>query len=380
MGRNRVVFVSAAVLLIGVGVYYSGNFFGRTSTTAPDAKASTARVRTVPVVAATVQRQAVDVNLNVIGTAQAYASVAVRSRVDGQLLNVHFREGQAVRKGDKLITIDSRPYEAQLRQAEANLARDRAQLVRAKADLERYTDLMRREFSSKQKFDEATANAAALEATVRADVAAVDSARLQLDYTSILSPIDARAGSLLINTGNLVKANDTNAIVVLNQIRPIYVSFSVAEQYLPEVRRQMAAGVLKVSVVVPSEPDRPEHGIVTFINNTVDPASGTIMLKATVENAEDRLLPGQFVNVVLTRSTLPDALVLPSQAIQNAQEGTYVFVIKPDLSVEYRRVVVGPSSDGRTVIREGVGEGERVVTEGQLRLAAGRQVEIKPGT
>jgi multidrug efflux system membrane fusion protein len=301
----------------------------------------------------------------------------VKSRVDGQIVGVHFQDGQYVRKGDRLFTIDARSYEAQLRQVTANLARDRAQQTRAKEDLDRQTDLMKREFSSRQKFDEARANAAAFEATVRAGEAAVEMARLQLEYTSIFSPIDGRTGSVLINSGNLVKANDSAAMVVINQTRPIYVSFFVAEKYLPEIRRRMAEGELRVSAAIPVEPDKPETGKVTFLNNSVDQTTGTIQLRATFENDGERLVPGQFVNVALIMSRLPSAIVVPSQAVQNNQDGPYVFVVKPDQTVEQRPVVLGPTTDDVSVVTQGLSEGERVVTEGQLRLISGSKVEVR---
>jgi multidrug efflux system membrane fusion protein len=333
--------------------------------------------RPAPVVTALAASRPFDVELRVIGTVQAYSTVAVKSRVDGQVMAAHFQDGQFVKKGDRLFSIDPRGYEALLRQVTANLARDRAQLTRAKEDFDRQTDLMRKEFSSRQKFEEAKANAAALEATVRAGEAAVEMARLQLEYTSILSPIEGRTGSVLIDVGNLVKANDSNAMVVINQTRPIYVTFHVAEKHLPEIRRRMAEGELVVSAAIPAEPDKPERGRVTFLNNAVDQATGTIQLKATFENGNDRLVPGQFVNATLVMSRLPQAIVVPSQAVQNSQDGPYVFVVKPDLTVEQRMIVVGPASDDVTVVSQGLNAGERVVTEGQLRVISGAKVEIR---
>jgi len=330
-----------------------------------------------PVAVATAQQQPFAINLNTIGSVQAYATVAVKSRVDGQLVSAHFQDGQTVKRGDRLFSIDSRPFEASLRQAEATLARDRAQLVKTGEDLKRYGELVQKEYSSRQKYEEAKANYAAAEATVRADEAMVENARLNLEYTQILSPIDGRTGSMMINTGNLVKANDANPIVVINQTHPIYVQFAVAEKYLPEIRRRMAEGPLAVSATIPAEPDKPEKGTVSFINNTVDMQSGTILLKATYENANDRLTPGQFVNVTLTLSVIPDAVVIPSQAVQTNLDGNYVFVVKPDMLVDQRLVTVGPAGDGRTVIAKGLNAGERVVTEGQLRLFAGARVDIR---
>ena len=373
MRGNRWYFIGIAVIALAAVAYSVQRSNGQP-------KQADAPVRgrgAAPVVVATAQQQPFAINLNVIGSVQAYATVAIKSRVDGQLVSAHFQDGQTVKKGDRLFSIDSRPFEASLRQSEAALARDRAQMVKTGEDLKRYGELLQKEYSSRQKYEEAKANYAAAEATVRANEAMVENARLNLEYTQILSPIDGRTGSMMINTGNLVKANDANPIVVINQTHPIYVQFSVAEKYLPEIRRRMLEGPLAVSAVIPAEPDKPEKGAVTFINNAVDMQSGTILLKATYENANDRLTPGQFVNVTLTLSTIPDAVVIPSQAVQTNLDGNYVFVVKPDMVVDQRPVTVGPASDGQTVIAKGLNAGERVVTEGQLRLFAGARVDIR---
>jgi multidrug efflux system membrane fusion protein len=330
-----------------------------------------------PVVVAEASRRTVPVRLSTIGTAQARSTVSIKSRVDGQLLEAHFQEGQTVRQGDLLFRIDPRPFAAQLRQAEANLARDRAQLERVRADLKRYGELAEKGYSSRQKYEEALATANALDATIRADAAAVDFAKLQLDYTSIHSPITGRTGSLLVNPGNLVKANDIAALVVIVETQPIYVSFALPEVHLSEIKRRMAADKLTVEVSAPQDTAPPATGEVFFVNNAVDVATGTIGLKAVFENKGDRLTPGQFVNVNVTMATLHDAIVVPSQAIQTGQKGTFVFVVKPDSTVELRPVAVGVSVDGVTVVQNGVAAGETVVTEGQLRLAPGVKVAPK---
>lgn len=371
-------FLLAGVVIAGAAVIgYMVFNPGAAQRPRSDSTQTAPRTRPVPVLVASVEQRAFNVDLKIIGSVQPTATVAVKSRVDGQLMAAHFSEGQFVKKGAKLFTLDARPFEAMLRQTEATLARDRAQLVRARDDLARYTDLMKREFSSRQKVEESAANAAALEATVRAGEATVEMAKLQLEYTAIVSPIDGRTGSLMINPGNLVKANDSAPIVVINQIRPIYVSFAVAEKYLPEIRRRMASGPITVGAVIPVEPDQPEKGRISFINNTVDLATGTITLKAVYDNDNDRLVPGQFVNVTLTLLTIPDAVIVPAQAVQTNQDGNYAFVVKPDMTVEQRPIVVGPSSDGSTVVTRGLAATERVVIEGQLRLVAGSRVDIR---
>jgi multidrug efflux system membrane fusion protein len=360
----------AAAVLAGAGyATFSGGSAG--------AKNPKAQRPPAPVVVAEASQRTVPVRLSTIGTAQARSTVSIKSRVDGQLLEAHFQEGQTVRKDDLLFRIDPRPFAAQLRQAEANLARDQAQLERVRADLKRYGELAEKGYSSRQKYEEALATANALDATIRADAAAIDFAKLQLDYTSIHSPITGRTGSLLVNPGNLVKANDTAALVVIVETQPIYVSFALPEAHLSEIKRRMAAGKLTVEVSIPQDAAPPPTGEVFFVNNAVDVATGTIGLKAVLENKDDRLTHGQFVNVNVTMSTLRDAVVVPSQAIQTGQKGTFVFVVKPDSIVEQRSVTVGVSVDGVTVVQDGLKAGEKVVTEGQLRLAPGVKVAPK---
>jgi multidrug efflux system membrane fusion protein len=333
-----------------------------------------------PVVVAVVKTARVPVTLGVIGSAQAYSAVAVKSQVDGQILEVHFREGQAIKKGDLLFTLDPRPYEAALRQAEANLAKDKALLDKARTDLARLEALVQKDFTSRANYDSAKANVASLEATIKADDALVEQARLKLEYTRISAPIDGRVGSILVNAGNLVKANDTAAgtLVMLNQIRPINVQFSVPESHLSEIRARMAAGKITVKAHVPQE-DRPAaEGTLTFINNAVDTATGTILLKATFSNEDERLTPGQFVNVTVELSVILEAVVVPPAAVQVGQRGHYVFVVKTDNTVELRLVRAGLRTESDLVIHDGLTPGERVVTEGQLRLRPGTRVVVRP--
>ena len=343
------------------------------------AEASRPAARPAPVVVAAVAARSVPITLGVIGNVQAYSTVSIKSRIDGQLVSAVFQEGQLVHKGDLLFTIDPRGFQALVDQAEATLARDQASLEGAKADLARYTRLSKSGYSSEQQFEQQRATTKALEATIRADQASLEMAKLQLEYTQIKSPIDGRTGNILLKPGNLVKANDTNAIVVINQTEPIYVSVAVPEQNLTEIKRRMGAGTLKVEARVPGA-DKPELGEVTFINNAVDASTGTIQLKATFPNEDERLTPGQFVDVTLMLSVLDNALVVPSEAIQTGQNGTYVFVVKADKTAESRKVVVGPTADGYTVVTQGLKAGEQVVTEGQLRVVPGAKVDPKPKT
>ena len=331
----------------------------------------------VPVTVGVVIQKTVPVQIRAIGNVEAYSTVSVKSQIGGELIRVHFKEGQDVQKGDLLFTIDPRPYEAALKQAEANLAKDMAQLENARAELLRYEELIKRDYVTRQEYDQIHANAAALEATVKAGMALVDNARLQLKYCFIYSPINGKTGNLMEDKGNLIKANADGPMVVINQIQPVYASFSMPEQYLSEIKKYMSAGKVKVEAFLTKVTDHPEEGILTFIDNTVDITTGTIRLKATFPNKEKRLWPGQFVDVVTTLTTQPSAILVPSQAVQTGQKGQYVFVIKNDLTVESRPVIISRTIGEEAVAEKGLQPGEKVVTDGQLRLVPGAKVEIK---
>jgi multidrug efflux system membrane fusion protein len=330
-----------------------------------------------PVIASTVVQKTVPVQIRVIGNVEAYSTVSVKSQIGGILTNVHFKEGQDVNKGDLLFTIDPRPYEATLRQAEANLEKDTAQLENAREEVRRYAELVKKGYVAQEQYDQIRTNAASFDAIVNADRAVVENARLQLKYCYLYSPITGRTGNLFANEGNLIKANADNPMVVVNQIQPIYVTFSAAEQYLPEIKKYMSSGKVLVKAFITKGEDNPEEGILTFVDNTVDVATGTIKLKATFANKGKRLWPGQFVDIVMILTTQPNALVIPSQAIQTGQKGQYVFVIKNDLSVEDRPITVGRTLNSETVVEKGLQAGEKVVTDGQLRLVPGAKIEIK---
>jgi multidrug efflux system membrane fusion protein len=330
----------------------------------------------IPVIVSTVIQKTVPVQLRAIGNVQAYSTVTIKSKVGGELVRVHFTEGQEVKKGELLFTIDPRPYEATLKQAEANLERDLVQAKNAQEDARRYEFLIQKGVVARQQYEKFRTDADALEATVLADRAAVENAKIQLGYCSIRSPIDGRTGSFIVQQGNIIKAEDIN-LVVINQIVPIDVGFSVPEQFLPEIKKYTASGKLQVEALVPMNEERPEKGVITFIDNAVDSNTGTIRLKGTFANREKKLWPGQFVNVVLTLTTEPNAIVIPSQAIQTGQEGQYVFVVKQDLTVEYRPVVAGRAVKNETVVQKGLHADEKVVTDGQLRLYPGARVEMK---
>lgn len=359
----------------------------------------------VPVTAADAVERSVPIQLVAVGNAMAYTTVGIKSQISGQIVQVHFKEGQDVRKNDLLFTIDPRPYEAALRQADAalrqrqaevqqaiaNLERDTAQLANARVQERRYRELVDKELVAREQYDQVHTNLAAMEATVQADRAAienakaseraaqalVDNARLQLAYTAIRAPIDGRTGNVMVQVGNVVKGNDDNPIVVINQVHPIYVSFSVPERYLDDIKKYRAEGTLRVEVRLPQQPQTLATGAVTFINNTVDTTTGTIQLKATFANTDNALWPGQYLDVVTTL-TSRTATVVPSQAIQPGQQGPFVFVVKADQTVESRPVVPGTRLGAETIIEQGLRPGERVVTDGQLRLTPGAKVEIRP--
>ncbi len=341
--------------------------------------AALGRPETVPVTVGVVERKDVPVQVEQIGAVEAYSTVAVKAQIGGELREVHFKEGQEVRRGDLLFTIDPRPHQAAVQSAEAALARDTVLLQNAREEFERYIDLVKKDYVTPEDYDRKRATAAALEAAVRADQAAVENARLQLGYCTIRSPIDGRTGRLLEHRGNLVKANADEPLVVINQITPVYVAFSVPEQNLARIKARQAERPLQARAVIPGDQGGPITGTLTFLNNEVDGATGTFLLKATFPNEDRRLWPGQFVNVTLDLDVTPNALVVPSEAIQTGQQGPFVFVVKPDMTVESRPVAVRGIHQHETLVEGGVEAGESVVTDGQIRLVPGSLVEVKTG-
>jgi multidrug efflux system membrane fusion protein len=340
------------------------------------AKAEKEKVsRAAPVSVSFAVTKNVPVVIHAIGTAGSFSTVSVRAQITGEITDIAFKQGQDVSPGDLLFTIDPRPYQAALEGALAALARDRAMLKNAESDVRRYGELVKKEYVTSQQYDQAVANAEALKATVAADEAAIKTARLNLGYCTVRAPVSGRTGDLLLQKGNVIKAND-QAVVTINQITPIYVSFSVPEEYLPGIRRYAAANSLPVEAAFPGQEGEAYQGQLTFINNTVDESTGTILLKATFQNRDKAFWPGQFVNVTLRLATSKDAVVVPSQAVQRGQNGDYLFAVKPDMTVEMRSIETGQRLDGETVIRKGVAAGDRVVTDGQLRLFPGARVEI----
>ncbi len=331
----------------------------------------------VPVTVASVQQKSVPIEIRVIGTAEAYSTVAVRSQITGQLIAVNFKEGDDVRQGQTLFALDKRPLEAALDQAEANLQRDLAQAANAEAQAKRYQDLADLGIATREQVETTRTGAAALRATVEADRAAVENAKVQLEYATIAAPISGRTGALMVHEGNLVRANDTTPLVVINQVTPIYVSFAIPESRLPELKHYLSLGTLGVEAKSPTEAGPPSRGRITFVDNNVEQTTGTIRVKATFPNEDRRLWPGQFVNVTVALTRDPNAVVVPTAAVQNGQQGQYAFVVRPDHSVEYRVVQVERTNGDETVIKAGLRPGETVVTDGHLRLVDGSRVSIK---
>lgn len=333
----------------------------------------------VPVETAPVVQKSVPVSVRAIGTVIAASTVTVRAQVTGEMTSVHFVEGGEVQKGQVLVRIDKRPLEAALAQAQAALDRDVAQAANAKAQAARYQGLLQRGITTQEQVDQIVANAAALDATVGADRAAVDNATLQLDYATIRAPLTGKTGLLQVHPGNLVRATETTPIVTINKITPVYVSFAVPESLLPDLKRYMARGKLAVTALPPADSGAPSKGTINFIDNAVDPTTGTIKVKGTFPNTDHKLWPGQYVNVDVTLSADANAIVVPTLAVQNGQSGPYVFVVKPDQTAELRNVTVARTLDTETVIMTGLAAGETVVTDGQLRLNAGTRVTSKAG-
>jgi membrane fusion protein, multidrug efflux system len=332
-----------------------------------------------PVTVATVASRTMPVELQEIGNVEAISTVSIKAQISGQLVGVHFKEGDFVKKGQLLFSIEKPPFEAALRQAEGTLAKDEAQALNAGLDAERYQGLGREGVVSRQQVDAALAASTAMRATVAADRAAVETAKINLQYTSIYSPINGRTGNVGVKEGNLVKANDVPILVTINQIEPIYVTFSIPEQQLAELKQYSGKKTLKVDAA-PQGSSQHFEGRLTFMDNAVDTTTGTIKLKATFANEQHVLWPGQFVDVGLTLKSQPNAIVVPTAALQTSQQGTFVYVVNPDLTAQPQPVKVAWTVGDSTVITSGLQPGQRVVTDGQLRLTPGAKVDIKSGS
>ena len=371
MSASRRFFVAVACLLVIAGIAFAAFRY------VPGSRAAQPKVAlAVPVSVATVASKTVPVRLRAIGNVEPYTTVAVKARIDGQIVAVHFREGQEVRTGETLFEIDRRPFEAQLAQAQANLGKDKALLDHASDQERRYKELLAQKFISPDAYAQIKTNVETAAAQVRADEAAIESAKLQLGYCTIRAPITGYTGKIQIQEGNLVKANDTNPLVVINQVVPVNVSFSVPEQSLAAVRKYQSDGELQVTAQVPNAVLGPVSGKLSFIDNSTDASTGTIRLKAQFANTDKALWPGQFVDVVLTLTRQDNAIVVPTTAVQNGPNGQYVFIVKADHSVDLRDVKIERSEGDFAVVASGLKPGETVVTVGQLRLAPGTKIAV----
>jgi multidrug efflux system membrane fusion protein len=330
-----------------------------------------------PVVAGKAEQRDIPVQLNAIGNVESFQTVQIRSQVNGQIVSVHFKEGLDVTKGQLLFTLDKRPFQAALDQAIGNLKRDQAQAANAEVQAKRYAELQQQGVVAREQADQVIAQAKSNASIVAADEAAVEAARVQLQYTEIRSPIDGRAGALQINLGNLVKANDTPFLVQLNQITPIYVTFTVPENSLSQVRQYMGGSNVKVLAFPKGQSANAAEGDLTFIDNGVDPTTGTVKLKGTFTNKDRKLWPGEFVDVDLNLTTQKNAIIVPTKAVQTGQQGDYVYVIKSDGTAEPRTVTTAGTYKDVTLIGKGLNAGETVVVEGQLKVIPNGKVAVQ---
>jgi membrane fusion protein, multidrug efflux system len=396
MHRNRVlVYLALASASLALS--------GCTGKSAPTTGGGKKGDQVVPVLVAKATQKTVPVEIEIIGNVEAYSTIGVKAQVGGELVKVHFQEGDTIKNGDLLFNIDRRPFDAAVSQVEANLARDNAQLSQAKANLGRdiaalkysqaqavrYENLWKQGIISQNQAEQYTSDADARNEAVKADQAAIQSSqaaieadkamlensKIQLSYTTIRSPIDGRTGNLMVKQGNVVKANDID-LVTINQLSPIYVTFSVPEAQLTNIKKYMAAGKVKVLATPEKDSSVFEQGVLTFVDNTVDMSTGTIKLKGTFTNEDRKLWPGQFVRVVVRLTERPDAVVVPAQAVQTGQDGVFVYVVAENNTVEARPVVTGARIDQEMVIEKGLSGGEQVVTEGTLRLVPGSRIRI----
>jgi membrane fusion protein, multidrug efflux system len=373
--RWRLVIGLAAVVLLAVGVSI---WRSRASSRSGPAPAASAEARVVPVSTATVERRDVPIYLEGLGNALPLATVTVKSQVDGRLDKVLFHEGDEVKKGDLLAQVDPRPFAIQLHQAEAALYRDSAQLRNAKLNLERYRELKERNLIAQQQVDDQNAMADQLEGSVKADQAQVENARLQLDYCRIKSPIDGTTGVRLVDPGNLVHASDPGGIVVITQLDPMAVTFTLPQDDLPRVSRELAKGSLVVEAYNRDGSQRLATGKLELIDNQVNQATATIRLKAVFPNPDKALWPNAFLKMKLLLSTEKDALVVPAAAVQRGPQGTFVYVVGRDQTVALKNVQIGPSIADLTIVTGGVSAGEQVVVEGQNQLRPGAKVAPRP--
>lgn len=372
--RARLVLLIVLIAALGGGVFLYSQQRGTAAQTPvkPEAKP-------VPVSVAVVAQKAAPVEIRTVGRVQTLASVAVRSRTDGVIAKVSVTDGQEVKEGDELFRIDDREAQAALKLAQANLAKDQASLANAKRQVDRLTPLAAKNFTTKQDYDAATTLVATLQAAIAADQAAIDAARVTLSYTVITAPISGRIGTVAQKLGNTVRAADSTALVTINQLQPILVAFSVPQESMGELQRVLAGGKVPVSVTIPDSSVPAQAGEVSYVENAIDPATNTLSVKAQFPNADEFLWPSQFVNVVMTLRVDQDAIVVPAVAVQMNQDGAYVWMVRADSTVELRPITVARQVGQEMVVEGDLKPGEKVVTEGQLRLENGAKVEVTAG-
>jgi len=366
---RRLIGGAAIFALVAIAVF----FWLRVEKQVPQAVAQTAG-QAIPVTAGTVAVEDVPVFLHGIGTVQAYNTVAVKSRVDGQIVKINFKEGEEVKVGDPLFQIDPRSYQSALETAQAAKEKDDAQLVGAKLDLDRYEKLLAPGWQTKQSYDQQKATVEQFQAAIKGDIAQIENAKLNLSYADIRSPIDGRLGARLVDTGNLVHASDNTPLVMITELKPIFVSFTLPQETLDEVHENNKQAPLVVRAYSGDDKKQLAEGKLTLIDNMIDQATGTIHLKARFDNDDERLWPGEFVNLRLILSTRKGAATVPQQTVQVGPNGYYAYVIKPDNTVERRAVEVASMQDGLAVITKGLTVGENVVVDGQYRLTEGARV------
>jgi membrane fusion protein, multidrug efflux system len=369
--RARLVLLIVLIAALGGGIFLYSQQRG-TAAQAPSKPAD----RPVPVSVVTVEEKPAPVQIRTVGRVQTLASVAIRSRADGVIAKVAVTDGQEVKAGDELFRIDDREAQAALKLAQANLGKDQASLANAKRQVDRLTPLAAKNFTTRQDYDTATTLVATMQATIAADQAAIDAAKVTLSYTVINAPISGRIGTVALKLGNSVRAADSTPLVTINQLQPILVAFSIPQESMGELQRALAEGKVPVSVKIPDSTAPAQEGEVSYVENAIDPTTNTLSVKAQFPNTDEFLWPSQFVNVVMTIRVDPKAIVVPTVAIQMNQEGAYVWVVKPDSTVEMRDVTVARQLGTEMVVEGALKPGERVVTEGQLRLESGTKVEI----
>jgi multidrug efflux system membrane fusion protein len=378
MNKNRSGFRSASGARRACTILFAGIAFTLASCSKGDGRGEGAKRGggVVAVSVASVVQKPMLVEVRAVGTVEAFSSVSITAQVGGRLQTVHFREGDAVKKGELLFTIDTRPYRATLGEARAGFAKNEVLATQARDEANRYKKLVDEGVASRQEYERARANAEALEATLKADKAVIASASINVNFATITAPIDGRTGGLLVHAGNVVKPT-ADTLVVIRQVQPIYVRFAVPEQHLGRIRERMTKGPVAVRAIPRGDSGMPARGELTFIENTINPATGTIDMKAEFPNADDRLWPGQFANVTLELALEPNAIVVPEAAVQNGQKGDYVFVVDGASKAELRPVKVLRQLGNEFVVSAGVAAGERVVIDGHAQLTPGAKVQIK---